>query len=140
MQVIDGTGYILGRLATYVAKQALEGEEIVIINAQNVLITGSRDDILADYKNRRNRGVTGRNRKGPYYPRMPDRLVRRSIRGMIPYQQPRGKAAYERVMAYIGVPKEFEGAKLVTVENARYKGSTKKMTVGDISVGLGANF
>ncbi len=127
-------------MATYVAKQALEGEEIVIVNAEKILVTGSRDNILADYKQRRNRGVTGRNRKGPYYPRMPDRLVRRSIRGMIPYQQPRGKAAYEKVMTYIGVPKEYESVEHITIENAKYKGSTKKMSMEDLSRYLGAEF
>ncbi len=127
-------------MATYVAKQVLEGEEIVIVNAEKVLVTGSKTDIIADYHNRRNRGVTGRNRKGPYYPRMPDRMVRRSIRGMIPYQQPRGKAAYERLMTYIGVPKEFEGMEQITIENAKYRGSAKKMSMEELSGYLGAKF
>ena len=140
MQIIDGTGHILGRLATYVAKQALNGEEIVIVNAENVIITGNRTAILDDYKQRRNMGVTGRNRKGPYYPRMPDRLLRRSIRGMLPYQEPKGRSAYKRVMTCIGIPSEHKGAELVMVENAKYKGSTKKMTLGDVSRGLGADF
>lgn len=140
MQVIDGTGLILGRLATYVAKQALEGEDVIIVNAENVIITGSKTAILEDYKQRRNMGVTGRNRKGPYYPRMPDRLLRRSIRGMLPYQDPKGRSAYKRVMASIGVPSEHKSAKLITVETAKYKGSTKKMTLGEVSRGLGADF
>ena len=127
-------------MATYVAKQALNGEEIVIVNAENVIITGNRTAILDDYKQRRNMGVTGRNRKGPYYPRMPDRLLRRSIRGMLPYQEPKGRSAYKRVMTCIGIPSEHKSAKLVTVENAKYKGSTKKMTLGDVSRNLGADF
>ena len=140
MQVIDGTGHILGRLATYVAKQALEGEEIVIVNSENIIITGNKEDIIEDYRQRRNRGVSGRNRFGPFYPRMPDRMFRRSVRGMMPYQEPRGRAAYRRVMCFIGVPEKYEGMKYATVETAQYRGSTKKISLGEVSRNLGAKF
>lgn len=130
----------MGRLATHVAKQALNGEEVVVVNAENIVVTGRREDILADYHHRRSRGVAGRNRKGPFYPRMPDRLFRRAVRGMIPYQEPRGRAAYSRVMAYVGVPKDLEGKKFMVVENALERGSRGKLSLGEISENLGAKF
>ena len=140
LEIIDGTGHIMGRLATYVAKQALNGEEMVIVNAENIVVTGTRENILADYHHRRNLGVRGRNRKGPYYPRMPDRMFRRSVRGMIPYQEPRGRDAYRRVMAYIGVPKELEGKEFMKLENALERGARSKLSLGEISKNLGAKF
>ena len=138
MEIIDGTGHIMGRLATYVAKQALNGEEVVVVNAENIVVTGRREDILERYHHRRSRGVAGRNRKGPYYPRLPDRLFRRSVRGMIPYQEPRGREAYRRVMAYIGIPKEFEGKEFLVIENALEKGARSKLSLGQITENLGA--
>ena len=42
MKIIDGKGAILGRLASYAAKQALKGEEIVVLNCEEVIITGNK--------------------------------------------------------------------------------------------------
>ena len=65
MQVIDGSNHILGRLATHVAKQLLNGEDIIIVNAEKIVITGRKEQILQDYHERRNLGVKGKNRRGP---------------------------------------------------------------------------
>lgn len=127
----------MGRLATYVAKQLLDGNEVVVVNADKILVTGTKDYIMNEYFTRRKRGKI---RKGPYYPRMPDRLFRRSVRGMIPYQVPRGRAAYKRLIAYIDVPDEFKGQEYVVVDNALDKGSRSKMSLGAISKNLGAKF
>lgn len=137
MQVIDGSNHIMGRLATHVAKQLLNGEDVTVTNAENLIITGRRDSILEDYKHRRKIGKT---RKGPFYPRMPDRLFKRTVRGMIPYQEPRGKTAYRKLKVYVGVPKELEGKDGAQIENALDKGALKKVTLGEISRLLGAKF
>ncbi len=137
MQVIDGSEHILGRLATHVAKQLLNGEDITIVNAERIVITGKKESILADYKHRR---TIGKIRKGPYYPRMPDRLFRRSVRGMMPYQEPRGRTAYKKLKVYVGVPKELEKTEIKKVENALDKGALRKVYLGDISRLLGAKF
>ncbi|MCK4267065.1 MAG: 50S ribosomal protein L13 [Thermoplasmata archaeon] len=140
MQVIDGSEHILGRLATHVAKQVINGEDVVVLNAERIIITGSKESILKDYQQRRNRGVKGRNRRGPYYPKMPDRMFRRSVRGMIPYQEPKGRSAFKRLSVYIGVPSEHEGSESIKVETAVDRGATKKVYLGEIAKMLGAKF
>jgi ribosomal protein uL13 len=140
MQVIDGTGHIMGRLATHIAKQILAGEEIVVVNAEKLVITGRREQIFEDYKARRDRGVAGRNRFGPYYPRMPDRMFKRSVRGMIPFMEPRGRTAYKRLKVYIGIPLEMKSAKLTKVERALDRGATRKVCLGEVAEWLGADF
>jgi large subunit ribosomal protein L13 len=137
MKVIDGSEHIMGRLATYVAKQLLDGEDIVVVNAEKIVITGKRESILADYKDKRKIGKT---RKGPIHPRMPDRIFRRTVRGMVPYQRPRGRTAYKKLRVYVGVPKELEKANTEQVENALDKGALRKMYLGDLSKLLGAKF
>ena len=137
MQVIDGRDHIMGRLATHIAKQLLNGEDITVVNSEKLVITGGKKAILQDYKERRARGKT---RKGPYYPRMPDRLFRRTVRGMISYQQPRGRTAFKKLTVYIGVPKDLEGANAMKVENAMDRGATRKMYLGDLARLLGAKF
>jgi large subunit ribosomal protein L13 len=101
MVVLDASGQVLGRFCSLVAKRLLQGEEIVIINAEKAVITGSRDSILAEYRKRRQ---IGSQRKGPYYPKRADRILRRTVRGMLPYQRPKGREALKRLRVYIGVP------------------------------------
>lgn len=140
MQVIDGSDHIMGRLATHVAKSLLSGEEIVIVNAEKIVITGRKEQILQDYKERRDRGVKGKNRRGPYYPRMPDRMLKRSIRGMLPYQEPRGRTAYRKLKVYIGVPRGMDTASITKVDKALDRGATRKIYLGDVSKWLGADW
>ena len=140
MQVIDGSDHIMGRLATHVAKQLLSGEEIIIVNAERVVITGRKEQILEDYKSRRDRGVKGRNRMGPYYPRMPDRMLKRTIRGMLPSQEPRGRTAIKKLKVYIGTPKELANEKAIKIDTALDRGATRKIYLGDVAIWLGAKY
>ena len=134
--IIDADGTILGRLSTVVAKRLLNNEEIAIVNSEKALITGKKSTVKDRYKQKREVGTY---RKGPFFPRMPDRLVKRTIRGMIPYQTPHGRAAFKRLKCYIGVPKEFEGKSVETVETAK-KQPVDYVTIGELSRALGAKF
>ena len=116
--IIDATGLILGRMGTYVAKQALLGEEVVILNSEKAIITGKQDMLIAKYKVRQQRRAL----KLPSFTLMPDRFVKRAIRGMLPRgnfsEGGRGRQAFARIKCYIGVPSEFEGKKAETLEGA----------------------
>src|SRR4030042_3500372 len=101
MIVIDASNLILGRMANFAAKQALLGNEVKIINCEKAVISGKRENVFDEFLNRRERGTP---RKGPFIHRMPDKIVRRTIRGMLPWKKSRGKEAYRRVMCYYGIP------------------------------------
>ncbi|MEM3395880.1 MAG: 50S ribosomal protein L13 [Thermoplasmata archaeon] len=140
MIVIDATGKILGRLCSEVAKLLLDGEEVVVLNAEKAIITGSREQIIEDYLKKRHAGNV-RKRKGPFYPRMPDRILRRTVRGMLPYAKSRrGTEAYRRLRVYIGMPEEFKNYKIVSVPEAEGKGKVKFISLGELSRELGAKF
>jgi len=100
------------------------------------IITGKKHEIKAHYKEERDVGTY---RKGPYYPRMPDRIVKRTIRGMIPYQTPHGRKAYKNLKCYIGVPRDFQGKAAEKIKVAE-KQSVEFMSVGDVAKYLGAKF
>ena len=134
--IIDVDGAILGRICTNVAKRLLDGEEIAIINSEKVLITGKKFAVKNEYKKKRELGTY---RKGPFFPRMPDKLLKRSVRGMIPYQTPHGRAAYKKLKCYIGIPKEFEGKKIEKIKDAD-KQPIEYISVGDLAKSLGADF
>jgi large subunit ribosomal protein L13 len=132
--VIDADGLILGRLASNVAKRLLEGEEIVIVNAEKALVTGGKDDVIAHFRHRRD---VGSGRKGPLYPRTPHMMLKRAVRGMLPYKKPRGRAAYKRLKVHISVPKELKKAKFESIEGASTLTTQRYMALGEVSRVLG---
>ncbi|MDI6885441.1 MAG: 50S ribosomal protein L13 [archaeon] len=136
-EIIDGEGLILGRLASSVAKRLLNEKdtEIVIVNAERVVISGSKERIFKDYKEKKDRGSR---EKGPFYPKMPDRIVKRTIRGMLPYKQAKGREALSRVNVYLGIPDEYETMVQKKVENAGAERLSRKyVTIGEVSEKLG---
>ena len=136
--IIDGRNAVLGRLGSVVAQRIMDGEEIVVINAEKIVVTGERDMVFADYKARVDRGDTTK-RKGPFYPRRADLLFKRSVRGMIPWTSTSGREAYRRLHVYVGTPKQFADAETVKIEDAMKKINGKYTTLGAISKFLGSN-
>ncbi len=132
--VIDAEGLVLGRLASNVAKRLLGGEEIVIVNAEKALVTGGKEDVIAHFRHRRD---VGSGRKGPIYPRTPHMMLKRSVRGMLPYYKPRGRAAYKRLKVHISVPKEFKGKKFESIEGASEISTQRVIQLGEVSKVLG---
>jgi len=113
MKVIDGKGAILGRLASYVTKEALKGEEFAILNCDEVIISGNKKMIKAGYHQKR--GRVGSGQKGPKVSKSAHMMVKRTIRGMLPeHRFGRGRAAFKRIKCYNGIPKEFEEIKKIT--------------------------
>ncbi len=116
MIIIDATNTILGRLASYAAKQALQGNKVVIVNCEKAYISGSKSNVFEDYLNRLERGTY---KKGPFLHRMPDKIVRRAVRGMLPYKKATGREAYKRVICYVGVPEEYKNIKPVELKTIK---------------------
>ena len=139
MKIIDAKGLIVGRLATYVAKQALLGEEFVIVNCKDAVITGDPKRYLMDIRRMREMGEPF---NGPFYPRSADRIMKRSIRGMLPYKKTRGREAFKKIKCYVTVPSNFDGSKAQTLESAHSKNtkSLKLITLERVSASMGINY
>lgn len=134
MVVLDATNQVLGRLCSYIAKRLLQGEETIVINAEKAVITGSKASILEDYRKRRE---IGSQRKGPYYPKRADRILKRTVRGMLPYQKPKGREAFKRLRVYIGVPESLTEEPEVPPASVEGK-TTTYITLEELSRLLGA--
>ncbi len=108
-QLIDATNKILGRFCSQVAKRALLGEYIVIINAKDAIISGTRRNIHENYLAKLNISTATNPLKGPFHERRPDTLMRRVIKQMLPRKKFRGKEALKRVHVYISeIPERFK--------------------------------
>ena len=133
--IIDANNLILGRLGAFVAKQALLGESIDIVNCEKAIISGKKADVLGKYKQRRARGEPYH---GPFYPRNPKGIVKRTIRGMLPYKKTQGRAALKRLKIWIGVPEELKKQELIKLESSDVnKLKCKHITVEELSLWLG---
>jgi large subunit ribosomal protein L13 len=132
--VIDARDCILGRVASEVAQKALAGERVAVVNVESAVITGSESDVMSVYRKRVEVGSD----RGPYYPKRPDRIFKRAIRGMLPYKKPRGREALDRVRVYVGNPYDDEGELLEDTSLDRLS-NIKFISLGDVSEKLGAN-
>src|SRR3989344_1166981 len=132
MIIIDGKNAILGRLSSYTAKQALRGEEVVIVNCESVIITGNKKDIKEKFLQSKRR--VGSGQQGPKISVLSEKIVKRAIRGMLPsHRTGRGREAFKKIKCYVGVPKEFESKKKISA--GKEKGY-KFIEVGEIQKAL----
>lgn len=129
MKIIDGNNAVMGRLASYVAKELLKGEEIAVVNSEKVIITGSKKNIRQEFHEKRSR--VGSSQKGPKHSKTSERIVKRAIRGMLPnYREGRGREAFKRLKCYNGIPKDFENEKLIKLAKDK---KSKYITVKEVS-------
>lgn len=139
-ELFDANGVVLGRLASAAAKALYSNKRVVVINAEHAIISGNRKNILKHYKARMDLKDKANPEHSPYWPRRPDLLVKRIIRGMLPYKDPSGRAAYHRLRVFIGVPTEYNAAKRTPLAkkdlSALY---VRHITVKDLSKTLGYN-
>ena len=114
--VYDATDKILGRLASLVAKQLISArkagreQRVIIYNAERAVVSGPRTRVLANYDGKYKLNHA---RKGPFYPRMPDQILKRTVRGMLPYQKnSSGRGALRDLRVMIGKPPNLSGDEL----------------------------
>ncbi|HIJ04708.1 MAG TPA: 50S ribosomal protein L13 [Nanoarchaeota archaeon] len=113
--VINADGLILGRLCSYVAKKALLGYTVDVVNIEKAIITGSKDVVLAKYKRFSRMGGPS---FGPFIGKSSRDLFKRSLKRMLPHKKARGIEALTRVKAYKGLPLRYKDQKLETLEDA----------------------
>jgi len=126
MIYIDASDMVLGRLSSFVAKELLKGEQVHIVNAEKAVVIGNPSSTMAEYREKRARGDPYH---GPFFPRSPERVVKRTIRGMLPYRTARGKEALKRLRVFISIPPELKGVQFAQVEDAKNKREQKFVTL-----------
>ena len=129
---IDAENAIVGRVGAFVAKKALLGDTVKIFNCEKAIFSGKKETTIAKYYTLRNE--VGQPQKGPFIPRLADRFMRRTIRGMLPYKRTKGAEAYQRILCYLGVPVQFKDKKMQKVPgtDASKLKSLKRVTVEEV--------
>jgi len=133
-RIIDATDARLGRLASYVAKLIMKGERVTIINAEKAIITGDPDVVAEKYLERRRRGSP---HHGPFFPKRPDLIVYRAIRGMVPRKKSKGREALRRLTVYMGEPKNIKSDEVIKFREMQNPVECRFIRIEELSKRLG---
>ena len=136
--VIDAKGHLVGRLASYVAKELLNGQKISIVRSEKVLVSGSKYRNKLKQMDFHHKRTSTNPKKGPIHQRSPAQILLRKIRGMLPHKTPRGAAAFRRCKTYDGCPLSLNAKKKMVVQDAlkcvRLKPRARFCCLADVAV------
>ena len=133
--LVNAEGLIVGRMCSKVAKRLLNGEEVIILNAEKAVFSGKKKSKVLEAHIFLEVGAP---RRGPFHYRRPDRFLRKAVRGMVPYKQPKGKNAYKRLKVFMGIPLELKDREMITfaeASSANLKGP--HFTLGEMAKEIG---
>lgn len=127
--VIDAEGVVLGRLASYVALRLRgkhkpsytphmdDGDNVVIVNADKVRLTGNKakDDIFYWHTGHPG-GIKGKSKGEILAGRFPERVVEKAVERMLP-EGPLARKQLKNLKVYAGAthPHEAQSPKVVDV-------------------------
>ena len=135
--VINAEGLILGRMASKIAKKLLSGEEIIVVNAEKSFLSGKKRSKVEEAKQFLEVGAP---KRGPFHYRRPDRILRKTVRGMLPIRQPKGKTAYKRLKVFMSVPEDLKEQKMESfIEAQAVKLKGPKFTLAELAKEIGWN-
>lgn len=106
--VIDGKGHLLGRLASVVAKQLLEGQKLVVVRCEEINISGNFHRSKLKYLSFLRKRCNVKPTRGPFHYRSPRKIFWRTVRGMLPHKIVRGSTALKRLRSYDGCPAPYD--------------------------------
>uniref|UniRef100_A0A7S2NUX4 60S ribosomal protein L13a n=1 Tax=Zooxanthella nutricula TaxID=1333877 RepID=A0A7S2NUX4_9DINO len=139
--VVDCRGHLLGRLASILAKEILNGQKVVCLRCEDVNMSGSLYRAKLKYANFKRKHTNSNPRRGPYHERAPAKILWRTIRGMVPHKTARGAAAMDRLKCFEGMPHPFDRKKRVVLPAAlkvlRLRPERRFCKLGDLSKEFG---
>ena len=105
----------MGRLASLVAKELLNGQKVVLVRCEGIVISGSLYRNKTKFLSFLNKRNNVRPSHGPIHFRAPSKMIWRCIRGMIPHKTARGTHAMEKLKVFEGVPPPYDKVKRMVI-------------------------
>lgn len=139
--VIDGRGHLLGRLASKVAKELLNGQRVVVVRCELLLRSGSLFRNKLKYHEFLRKGMNTNPRRGQFHYRSPSRIFWRVVRGMLPHKTPKGGIALGHLKVFEGIPYPYDQKRRMVVPDAlkilRLKSHRKFTVLGELAAQIG---
>ncbi|EET60623.1 ribosomal protein L13 [Marvinbryantia formatexigens DSM 14469] len=124
--VVDATGYTLGRLSSEVAKilrgkhkpiftpHIDTGDYVIIVNAQNIKVTGKKLDQKVYYRHSEYVGGMKETTLREMLNKKPERVIELAVKGMLP-KGPLGRQMMTKLHVYTGAEHKHEAQKPETL-------------------------
>jgi len=126
---VDAKDQIVGRLASKIAKELMKGNSVFVANAEKSVVSGNYHAVLGVYNEKISRGDPYH---GPFFPKYPDRILKRAVRGMLPKNYT-GRQALKRLKVFLSVPEEFKGKNLQKFKDAENRLECAHVELGEVS-------
>ncbi|KAJ9697242.1 hypothetical protein PVL29_009153 [Vitis rotundifolia] len=141
--VVDARHHMLGRLASILAKELLNGQKVVVVRCEEICLSGGLVRQKMKYLRFLRKRMNTKPSHGPIHFRAPSKILWRTIRGMIPHKTKRGAAALARLKAYEGIPPPYDKMKRMVIPDAlkvlRLQAGHKYCLLGRLSSEVGWN-
>ncbi|KAL4186426.1 hypothetical protein AMTRI_Chr09g33820 [Amborella trichopoda] len=141
--VVDARHHMLGRLASILAKELLNGQKVVVVRCEEICLSGGLVRQKMKYLRFLRKRMNTKPSHGPIHFRAPSKILWRTIRGMIPHKTKRGAAALSRLKVYEGVPPPYDKKKRMVIPDAlkvlRLQPGHKYCLLGRLSSEVGWN-
>jgi large subunit ribosomal protein L13 len=136
MRIYNASGQILGRISTRIAKDLMKGEKVIVVNCEKSVISGNPKHTITHYLERRWRGDP---HHGPFFPRTPQGIFKRTVKGMLSGHKPRGRDIISNLRTYVGIPEDFDIKSSIQLKDADVNRlRCKHITLEDLSIALGS--
>lgn len=139
--VVDARHHMLGRLASIISKELLNGQKVTVVRCEEICISGGLVRQKMKYLRFLRKRMNTKPDKGPFHFRSPARILWRTVRGMMPYKTKRGAASLERLKAFEGIPAPYDKTKRMVIPDAlkvlRLKPGHKFCVLGRLSTEVG---
>ena len=137
---VDASKLVAGRLSSKVAKSMINGETVIIVNAENAVMVGRREEIVAKFKKRVDAAVHSNPHFGPKYERIPSRILKRMIKGMLPNKKTTAERIMKQLTIYNGVPKDLKEITFETIEGVNCNEKHDFISLKEISHLIGGRW
>lgn len=139
--IVDGRGHLMGRLASVIAKQLLEGQSVTVVRCDEINLSGHLANNRIKFMKYLRKRMNTNPRKGPYHHRAPSMIFYKAVRGMVPRKSPHGQAALSRLTVHDGVPHPYDTKKKMVVPQAlrvlKLNPQSQFCVLGDLSATIG---
>merc|ERR1712187_106866 len=139
--VIDGKGHLMGRLASIVAPNILNGNKVIMVRCEAINMSGNFYRNKLKYLKFLKLRCNVKPLRGPFHFRAPSKIFWRTVRGMIAHKTERGKLALKRLQTFEGVPPPYDKKKKMVIPSAlkvlRLKSGRKFCSLGRLGHEVG---
>ena len=139
--IIDGRNHLLGRLASIVAKELLNGQKVCVVRCEAILKSGSLFRSKLKRQEKMHKRCNTNPRRTATHWKAPSRIFWKVTRGMVPHKTARGAAAMGRLKVFEGMPYPYDQRKRMVVPDAlkvlRLKARRNFCSLGDLAEATG---